>query len=99
MERTLKKVGAQIPGVSRGVPTQKYLTRVLRRITFPGALFLGLVAIMPFYPYPGHDRVWVRIGFSGIGFALGLLVWLADRGRCCARYFLQHRCRAQATRL
>jgi preprotein translocase subunit SecY len=44
----LKKVGAQIPGVSRGAPTQKYLTRVLRRITFPGALFLGLVAIMPF---------------------------------------------------
>ncbi len=44
----LKKVGAQIPGVSRGVPTQRYLTRVLRRITFPGALFLGLVAIMPF---------------------------------------------------
>jgi preprotein translocase subunit SecY len=44
----LKKVGAQIPGVSRGVPTQKYLTRVLRRITFPGALFLGLVAILPF---------------------------------------------------
>jgi preprotein translocase subunit SecY len=44
----LKKVGAQIPGVSRGAATQKYLTRVLRRITFPGALFLGLVAIMPF---------------------------------------------------
>jgi preprotein translocase subunit SecY len=44
----LKKVGAQIPGVSRGAPTQKYLTRVLRRITLPGALFLGIVAIMPF---------------------------------------------------
>ena len=44
----LKKVGAQIPGVSRGAPTQRYLTRVLRRITFPGALFLGLVAILPF---------------------------------------------------
>ncbi len=43
----LKRVGAQIPGVSRGAPTQKYLTRVLRRITFPGALFLGLVAILP----------------------------------------------------
>jgi preprotein translocase subunit SecY len=43
----LKKVGAQIPGVSRGNPTQKYLTRVLRRITLPGALFLGLVAILP----------------------------------------------------
>ena len=44
----LKKAGAQVPGVSRGAPTQKYLTRVLRRITFPGALFLGIVAIMPF---------------------------------------------------
>lgn len=43
----LKKVGAQIPGVARGTPTQKYLTRVLRRITMPGALFLGIVAILP----------------------------------------------------
>lgn len=44
----LKRAGAQIPGVSRGAPTQRYLTRVLRRITFPGALFLGVVAIAPF---------------------------------------------------
>jgi preprotein translocase subunit SecY len=44
----LKRVGAQIPGVSRGAATQKYLTRVQRRITLPGAFFLGLVAIMPF---------------------------------------------------
>jgi preprotein translocase subunit SecY len=44
----LKRAGAQIPGVSRGAPTQRYLTRVLRRITFPGALFLGVVAISPF---------------------------------------------------
>jgi preprotein translocase subunit SecY len=44
----LKRVGAQIPGVNRGAATQRYLTRVQRRITLPGALFLGLVAIMPF---------------------------------------------------
>ncbi len=44
----LKRVGAQIPGVNRGAPTQRYLTRVQRRITLPGALFLGLVAILPF---------------------------------------------------
>jgi preprotein translocase subunit SecY len=44
----LKRSGAQIPGVSRGAPTQRYLTRVLRRITFPGALFLGLVAVLPY---------------------------------------------------
>ena len=44
----LKRQGAQIPGVSRGAPTQKYLTRVQRRITMPGALFLGLVAVLPY---------------------------------------------------
>jgi preprotein translocase subunit SecY len=44
----LKRVGAQIPGVSRGAPTQRYLTRVLRRITLPGAFFLGFVAVLPY---------------------------------------------------
>jgi len=44
----LKKQGAQIPGVVRGKPTQDYLTRVQRRITLPGAFFLGLVAVLPY---------------------------------------------------
>lgn len=44
----LKRQGAQIPGVLRGAPTQKYLTKVQRRITFPGALFLGVVAVLPY---------------------------------------------------
>jgi len=54
----LKRAGAQIPGVTKGAPTQRYLTRVLRRITFPGALFLGLVAIMPFLV----GLIWPTIG-------------------------------------
>jgi len=48
----LKRVGAQVPGVTKGAPTQKYLTKVLRRITLPGAVFLGAVAIMPFLVRP-----------------------------------------------
>jgi preprotein translocase subunit SecY len=58
----LKRVGAQIPGVSRGAPTQKYLTRVLRRITLPGAVFLGVVAVLP---------VLVTLILSGFGVSLG----------------------------
>jgi preprotein translocase subunit SecY len=58
----LKRVGAQIPGVSRGAPTQKYLTKVLRRITLPGALFLGLVAVLP---------VLLTLILSGFGVSLG----------------------------
>jgi preprotein translocase subunit SecY len=44
----LKKSGATVPGVHTGAPTQKYLSTVQRRITLPGAVFLGIVAIMPF---------------------------------------------------
>jgi preprotein translocase subunit SecY len=42
----LKKVGAQIPGINRGAPTQKYLTKVQNRITLVGALFLGVVSVL-----------------------------------------------------
>lgn len=45
----LKRQGAQIPGVLRGAPTQRYLTKVQRRITLPGALFLGFVAALPYF--------------------------------------------------
>jgi preprotein translocase subunit SecY len=48
----LKRSGAQIPGVTRGAPTQRYLTKVLRRITLPGAVFLGVVAVLPFLVTP-----------------------------------------------
>jgi preprotein translocase subunit SecY len=48
----LKRVGAQVPGVTKGAPTQRYLMRVLRRITLPGALFLGVVAVLPFLVQP-----------------------------------------------
>ena len=44
----LKRVGAQIPGVHTGEPTQKYLNKVQQRITLPGALFLGIVAALPY---------------------------------------------------
>jgi len=44
----LKRSGAQIPGVHSGSSTQKYLSRIQSRITLPGALLLGTVAIMPF---------------------------------------------------
>jgi preprotein translocase subunit SecY len=44
----LKRSGAQIPGVHSGAATQKYLSRIQSRITLPGALLLGTVAILPF---------------------------------------------------
>lgn len=43
----MKKNGAFIPGVRQGRPTQDYLEATMNRITFLGAVFLALIAILP----------------------------------------------------
>jgi preprotein translocase subunit SecY len=43
----IRKQGGYIPGIRPGVPTERYLAHILNRITWPGALFLGAVAVVP----------------------------------------------------
>jgi preprotein translocase subunit SecY len=43
----IRKQGGYIPGIRPGPPTEKYLAHILNRITWPGALFLGGVAVIP----------------------------------------------------
>jgi preprotein translocase subunit SecY len=86
----LKKVGAQIPGVARGAPTQRYLTRVLRHY-LPGCVLSG----------PGGNPALVDWSDHPFGQSTGLmlveLVRLIDRCRCCTRYVLQHRRNSRCT--
>ena len=43
----MKKYGGFIPGIRAGKPTEDYLGFVLSRLTFPGSLYLGLIALLP----------------------------------------------------
>jgi preprotein translocase subunit SecY len=43
----MKQYGGFIPGIRAGKPTEDYLNYVLSRITFPGSLYLGLIALIP----------------------------------------------------
>jgi len=43
----MKKYGGFIPGIRAGKPTEDYLSYVLARITLPGALYLGLISLIP----------------------------------------------------
>ena len=43
----MKRYGGFIPGIRAGRPTAEYLDYVLTRITFPGSLYLGFVALIP----------------------------------------------------
>ena len=47
LAENLQKQGAFIPGIRPGPRTNEYLTRVLHRLTFGGAVFLGIVAVAP----------------------------------------------------
>ena len=43
----MKKFGGFIPGIRPGQPTADYLNYVLSRITLPGAIYLGTIAVLP----------------------------------------------------
>ena len=47
VSENLQKMGGFIPGIRPGTSTASYLSRILNRILLIGALFLGLIAIMP----------------------------------------------------
>ena len=47
MAEDIKKNGGFIPGVKPGKKTQEFFDEIISRITLPGSLFLGIVAIMP----------------------------------------------------
>src|SRR5438105_1878618 len=53
----LQKQGAFIPGYRPGEPTSRYLTTILNRITLAGALFLGVVAILPYIARVGGNQL------------------------------------------
>jgi len=47
----MKKYGGFIPGIRAGRPTAEYLDYVLTRLTAPGSLYLGLIAIIPVFAF------------------------------------------------
>ena len=55
LSENLQRNGGFIPGIRPGKSTQEYLNRVVIRITWGGALFLGIIAIIPFFVTQATD--------------------------------------------
>ncbi|MCC7018254.1 MAG: preprotein translocase subunit SecY [Ardenticatenales bacterium] len=49
LHETLQRNGGFVPGIRPGKRTEDYLTGIMHRITFVGAVFLGVVAVLPFF--------------------------------------------------
>jgi preprotein translocase subunit SecY len=61
----MKKYGGFIPGIRPGRPTAEYLGYVLNRLTSPGSLYLGVVALFPLVALAGIG-VGNQFPFSGV---------------------------------
>lgn len=66
ISENLQKSGGFIPGFRPGTQTTKYLSSVLNRITLAGAVFLGLVAILPSFFQNAIGVANLAIGGTGI---------------------------------
>lgn len=62
----IKKWGGFIPGIRPGKPTVEYMNKILTRITLVGAVFLGLVAILPSIIQGFTNITTMAIGGTGI---------------------------------
>lgn len=61
----LKKQGAFIPGVRPGKKTSDFIDNILTRVTLPSAIFLGVIAILPFFVRHATDVSYSFASFFG----------------------------------
>ncbi|MBS4179653.1 preprotein translocase subunit SecY [Lederbergia citrea] len=73
VSENLKKQGGYIPGIRPGKNTQEYLTRVLYRLTFVGAIFLAGISVLPvfFIKFAGLPQS-AQIGGTGLLIVVGV---------------------------
>ncbi|MCL5958480.1 MAG: preprotein translocase subunit SecY [Chloroflexi bacterium] len=70
----LQKSGGFLPGIRPGRPTAQYLTRVLTRITLIGALFLGVVAVLPFFAGAATGVKTLLLSSTGLLIVVGVAI-------------------------
>jgi preprotein translocase subunit SecY len=80
--QTLQRQGGFIPGIRPGKRTEDYITKVVRRITLAGAVFLGTVAIMPgivsvigvILNIPGIEQSTLVVNGAGLIIVVGVVI-------------------------
>jgi preprotein translocase subunit SecY len=74
ISENLQKQGGFVPGIRHGQNTSEYLARVLNRITLAGALFLGLIAVLPFIVQGLTNIQSLTIGGTGLLIVVAVVI-------------------------
>lgn len=70
----LQKHGGFVPGIRPGNSTAEFLGKVLNRITFTGAFFLGLIAVLPFIGQAMTNITTMAIGGASVLIVVGVVL-------------------------
>jgi len=79
VSKNLQRGGAFIPGVRPGSHTSAYLGSLITRLTFVGALFLGVVAILPFIMQSATGITSLALGGTALLIAVSVVIDLVRR--------------------
>ncbi len=74
LAENLQKQGGFVPGIRPGRPTGEYIMRVLVRITWAGALFLGFVAIVPYLVTNWFNITSLTVSSTGMLIVVGVVL-------------------------
>ena len=74
LAENLQRQGGFIPGIRPGRPTQEYITRVLVRITWGGAIFLGVVSVLPYFATALTGVQALQISAAGLLIVVGVVI-------------------------
>ena len=72
----IKKRGGFVPGIRPGKSTTEYLNKVILRLTFWGALFLGIIAILPYIVQTALGGSFSNLAVGGTGLLIVVSVVL-----------------------
>ncbi len=79
MSKNLQRTGAFIPGIRPGTHTSEYLAKLITRLTFAGALFLGLVAVLPMIMQIITGVSTLAIGGTALLIAISVIIDIVRR--------------------
>ena len=76
LPETLQRQGGFIPGIRPGRRTEEYLNGVLQRITLVGAVFLGIIAVLPYFAqlFTGVQQTQLIITSTGLLIVVGVVL-------------------------
>lgn len=74
ISESLQKNGGYVPGIRPGKNTAEYLYRIMNRVTLSGAIFLGLIAVLPFIVQSFTNIGQISIGGTGLLIVVSVVI-------------------------